>query len=91
MLVGLFGGAIINPVARLFAGIQFYTPPPEFITVVTGLRDGTFGGMNMPGRWDVFLLMAVTLLVLNIGGEELWWRGIILLGRSWRSGSGLGW
>jgi membrane protease YdiL (CAAX protease family) len=78
VLVGLLGGPVIRPVARLFAGIHFYTPPPEFITVMTGLRDGTFGGMNMHGRWDVFLLMAFALIVLNIGGEELWWRAIIL-------------
>ena len=48
------------------------------MTVMTGLRDGTFGGMNMSGRWDIFAMMAVCLIVLNIGGEELWWRGIIL-------------
>jgi membrane protease YdiL (CAAX protease family) len=67
-----------GPIAKLFAGIQFYTPPTEFVTVMTGLRDGTFGGMNMSGRWDIFAMMAVCLLIFNIGGEELWWRGIIL-------------
>ena len=66
------------PVSALFSGIHFYTPPTEFITVMTGVGDGTFGGMNMAGRWDIFALMALCLLVLNIGGEELWWRGIIL-------------
>lgn len=78
ILVTIFAGAIWSPVARLFAGIQFYTPPPEFVTVMTGVRDGTFGGMDMSGRWDIFALMALCLIVLNIGGEELWWRGIIL-------------
>jgi membrane protease YdiL (CAAX protease family) len=78
VLVTLFAGALWAPVARPFAGIHFYTPPAEFVTVMTGLRDGTFGGMNMSGRWDIFAMMAVCLIVLNIGGEELWWRGIIL-------------
>lgn len=72
------GEPLFRPVASLFARLHFYTPPPEFITVMTGLRDGTFGGMNMHGRWDVFLLMVFCVIVLNIGGEELWWRGIIL-------------
>lgn len=57
--------------AGLFAGVHFYTPPPEFVTVMSGLRDGTFG-TSMHGRWDVFLLMAFCLIILNIGGEELW-------------------
>jgi len=78
VLVTLFAGPLWAPVARLFEGIHFYTPPAEFVTVMTGLRDGTFGGMNMAGRWDIFAMMAVCLIVLNIGGEELWWRGIIL-------------
>jgi len=78
VVVAITGSALIAPVAGLFAGVHFYTPPPEFVTVMTGLRDGTFGGMAMHGRWDVFLMMAFCLVVLNIGGEELWWRGIIL-------------
>jgi len=78
VLVQELGGVVVEPVARLFAGIHFYDPPAEFITVMTGLRDGTFGGMAMHGRWDLLLLMVFTLTILNIGGEELWWRGIIL-------------
>jgi len=74
----IFIGGLWAPVAGLFSGIHFYTSPPEFVTVMGGLRDGTFGGMNMAGRWDIFAMMAVCLIVLNIGGEELWWRGIIL-------------
>ena len=78
VVVATLGGLVVVPIARLFAGVQFYTPPPEFVTVMTGLRDGTFGGMPMHGRWDIFAAMAVCLVILNIGGEELWWRGIIL-------------
>ncbi|MEO8453057.1 MAG: CPBP family intramembrane glutamic endopeptidase [Gemmatimonadota bacterium] len=77
-IVATFGGILWGPVAGLFSGIHFYTAPPEFVTVMTGLGDGTFGGMAMHGRWDIFLMMALCLLILNIGGEELWWRGIIL-------------
>jgi membrane protease YdiL (CAAX protease family) len=73
-LLGMFIGRIAAP----FSGIRFFTPPPEFLTVMGGLTDGTFGGMNMAGRWDLLLLMVVTLIVFNIGGEELWWRGIVL-------------
>jgi membrane protease YdiL (CAAX protease family) len=78
LVVTMAGRFVIGPIAGLFAGVHFYSPPPEFVTVMTGLRDGTFGGMPMHGRWDLFLLMFICLAVLNIGGEELWWRGIIL-------------
>lgn len=71
-------GILIARVAGVFSGIQFYTHPPEFVTVMTGVQAGDFGGMDMTGRWDLLALMAVTIVVLNIGGEELWWRGIIL-------------
>lgn len=81
--IGLVGFVIVAPrfwapVAQLFAGIRFYTAPSEFVTVMTGVQDGTFGGLDMTGRWDVLALMTFSLIVLNIGGEELWWRGIIL-------------
>ena len=71
-------GILFGQVAGVFSGIQFYTHPSEFGTVMSGLQDGTFGGMDMTGRWDILALMTVTIVVLNIGGEELWWRGIIL-------------
>lgn len=71
-------GFTLQPVAGWFSGIRFYTPPPEFLTVMGGLQDGTFGGMPMAGRWDLLVVMIVTLIIFNIGGEELWWRGIIL-------------
>jgi len=76
--IAMLGGMAIQPLAKLFAGIHFYTAPQEFVAVMTGVQDGTFGGMSMHGRWDIFAMMFVCLLVLNIGGEELWWRGIIL-------------
>ncbi len=78
ILVTIFAGAVWAPVVGLVPDIRIYTPPAEFVTVMTGLRDGTFGGMAMSGRWDIFAMMAVCLLVFNIFGEELWWRGIIL-------------
>jgi membrane protease YdiL (CAAX protease family) len=78
VIVATVGGMVIGRAAQLFVGVQFYNPPPEFVIVMTGVRDGTFGGMAMHDRWDIFVLMAVTILILNIGGEELWWRGVVL-------------
>jgi membrane protease YdiL (CAAX protease family) len=34
-------------------------------------------GQSVQGRWELFFLFAM-VLVFNVIGEELWWRGIIL-------------
>lgn len=78
VVLSRFIGKLWGPVAALFSGIHFYTPPPEFVTVMTGLGSGTFGGLDMSGRWDLVILAALVLVVIGVAGEELWWRGIIL-------------
>ncbi len=70
-------GWALGPVIRLF-DVRLYTPPAEFTTFMATLRDGTFGLGSLTGRWDVLLWVVFSLVVFNIGGEELWWRGIIL-------------
>jgi membrane protease YdiL (CAAX protease family) len=72
--LSLGGMVAIQPVAELFSSITFYAAPEEYKQFAS---EG-FGDTNLKGRWDVFLWMFVALTVLNIGGEELWWRGVIL-------------
>ncbi len=62
----------------IFSDWVIYTAPEEFISFRAGMVDGSFGGMDMQGRWDIFVGILLGLTILNIGGEELWWRGIIL-------------
>ena len=35
-------------------------------------------GVPLHGAWWVLFYYAAIILVLNIGGEELWWRGYVL-------------
>jgi hypothetical protein len=45
----IFIGGFWAPVAELFSGNSLLHSASEFVTVMSGLRDGTFGGMNMAG------------------------------------------
>ncbi len=69
--------ALVGPVAKWFDGVTFYTPPSEFTGFMAGLQRGDFG-FDLRGRWDVWLFITLGSLLFNIGGEELWWRGVIL-------------
>lgn len=64
-------------VTGFFEGVKFFTPPTEFAQFMAQMQVGSFG-MDLTGRWDLVALVAVTMFVFNILGEELWWRGIIL-------------
>jgi membrane protease YdiL (CAAX protease family) len=35
-------------------------------------------GIPLRGAWWILVYYAVVMLVCNIGGEELWWRGYVL-------------
>jgi membrane protease YdiL (CAAX protease family) len=37
-----------------------------------------FMGIALHGAWWILVYYAVVILVCNIGGEELWWRGYVL-------------
>jgi membrane protease YdiL (CAAX protease family) len=37
-----------------------------------------FMGIPLQGAWWIVIYYAVLILVCNIGGEELWWRGYVL-------------
>jgi membrane protease YdiL (CAAX protease family) len=37
-----------------------------------------FMGIPLQGAWWILVYYAVVMLVCNIGGEELWWRGYVL-------------
>lgn len=67
----------IGPVAAWFDGVTFYQWPPAFAEFLNGMRQADFG-VDLKGRWDIWLLFLVSSFCFNILGEEFWWRGIIL-------------
>jgi membrane protease YdiL (CAAX protease family) len=66
---------ILQPILqsiRFFDAFGFYR---EFFDRF-GPKD--FMGIPLHGAWWVLVYYAVVILVCNIGGEELWWRGYVL-------------
>jgi len=82
----MFGAILIAMLVKRYAGlfqpalesIRFFDPSAfhhEFFNHF-GPRD--FMGIPLQGAWWILIYYAVLMLVCNIGGEELWWRGYIL-------------
>jgi len=67
----------IGPLAAFLDGVTLFQAPPEFAEFMAGMGKADFG-FDLKGRWDVWLFITVGMLLFNIGGEELWWRGFIL-------------
>ena len=76
-LIVVFGVTmLIAPLAAYF-GLPLVTLPAETLAFRNSMSAG-FPEIELSGRWGLFLWWVFSLAVLNIGGEELWWRGIIL-------------
>lgn len=71
-------GLVVSPLVDALSAVQFYTAPPELVGFMSGISEGRLGGTPLLGRWDILLWTVLVLVVFNIGGEELWWRGVIL-------------
>lgn len=53
--------------------------PTDFYTEFFGhFGPADFMGVPLQGAWWVLVYYALVILVFNIGGEELWWRGYVL-------------
>jgi len=74
-----FGGPLINRVIQPLEQVRLYTAPQEFTAVMGSVAGGnTFLGVPAAGNWWLLLWGVACLIILNIFGEELWWRGYIL-------------
>jgi membrane protease YdiL (CAAX protease family) len=59
------------------APVVFYHQPAAFSDFMANFAtETTF--MGLPVTWGLFLYFMACLLILNIAGEEFWWRGYIL-------------
>jgi len=85
-IIAMIGVAIISLTAlsftqRLLKSIPFFSPhpifPPDMVDVANQLTPGTLFGMSLHGKWWIVLVYLIGWL-LNIFGEELWYRGWML-------------
>jgi membrane protease YdiL (CAAX protease family) len=77
ILVGFGLQALFGLAREQLSAVTFLAWPAE-LSAFMGKMEQIDLGFDLHGRWDVFLILAGGLALFNIGGEELWWRGIIL-------------
>jgi hypothetical protein len=67
-----------------FPRVRLYTPPSEFVSFLQQqvfsvyAPHGSFLGIPLRGDWWVAAYYFAFLIVLNVLGEELWWRAYVL-------------
>jgi membrane protease YdiL (CAAX protease family) len=67
--------AILQPALQ---SVRFFHSSSFFNEFFGHFGPGDFMGIPLPGAWWIPVYYAVVMLVCNIGGEELWWRGYVL-------------
>jgi membrane protease YdiL (CAAX protease family) len=80
-LFNVLAGVVGSPLLRHTpASLHLYTWPKEFAAFMQafGNTGKEFLGIPLPGHWWVFFYFVSVLIVFNMFGEELWWRGFIL-------------
>jgi membrane protease YdiL (CAAX protease family) len=73
---------LLSPTSKLLAGIPFFQPPPilpEIFNPNFDISAGLTTLMGVPVKGNYWLILFWCLwLIVNIGGEELLWRGYAL-------------
>jgi membrane protease YdiL (CAAX protease family) len=61
-----------------FRRISLHSEPLALRDFLAQFSDHAFMGISLHGRWWVAVYYVTVLLVGNVAGEELWWRGYLL-------------
>jgi membrane protease YdiL (CAAX protease family) len=62
----------------LLQSVRFLDPSAFHREFFSHFGPQDFMGVRLQGAWWILVYYAVVMLVCNIGGEELWWRGYVL-------------
>jgi membrane protease YdiL (CAAX protease family) len=84
--VWLFAAILIGTVVKRSAGIlrptlqsiRFFNASGFYHEFFDRFGPKDFMGIPLHGAWWILFYYAFVILVFNIGGEELWWRGYVL-------------
>lgn len=82
----LFAAILIGMIVKRNAGllqsslgsVRFFDPSGFHREFFSHFGPKDFMGVPLQGSWWLLVYYAVVILVFNIGGEELWWRGYVL-------------
>jgi membrane protease YdiL (CAAX protease family) len=58
--------------------VRFFNPSSFYREFFSHFGPHDFMGLSLQGAWWIPVYYAFVMLVCNIGGEELWWRGYVL-------------
>jgi membrane protease YdiL (CAAX protease family) len=81
ILIGVLvkrNAAIVQPTLR---SVRFFDPSGFHTEFFSHFGPHDFMGLSLHGAWWIPVYYALVMLVCNIGGEELWWRGYVLPGQ----------
>jgi membrane protease YdiL (CAAX protease family) len=81
-----FAAVLIAILVKRYAGllqpalqsVKFFDPSLFHREFFSHFGPHDFMGVPLQGNWWIPVYYAVVMLVCNIGGEELWWRGYVL-------------
>src|SRR6266852_7471582 len=84
--VWVFAAIVIGTIFKRSAGIlrptlqsiRFFDASEFYHEFFDRFGPKDFMGIPLHGAWWILVYYAVLILVCNIGGEELWWRGYVL-------------
>lgn len=82
----MFGAILIGVLVKRYANVIQPTAERIRFFDASGFHDEFFNhfgpkdfmGVPLQGAWWILVYYAAVILVFNIGGEELWWRGYVL-------------
>jgi len=82
----MFGAILIGIVVKRYArllqpilqSMRVFDPSAFHREFFNHFGPKDFMGIPLQGAWWIVIYYAVLILVCNIGGEELWWRGYVL-------------
>ncbi|SFF35148.1 CPBP family intramembrane glutamic endopeptidase [Spirosoma endophyticum] len=82
-LLGFLLTGLLIPTAQAIARVAVFRPPAFLPDVLNPLTPKTasltqFMGVSLAGQWWLLISYALFLLVFNLLGEELWFRGYLL-------------
>ena len=82
LFAAVLAAILVKRYASLFQpalqSVRFFDPSQFHREFFSHFGPHDFMGNPLPGNWWIPVYYAAVMLVCNIGGEELWWRGYVL-------------
>ena len=82
VFVAILMGTLVKRNAAIFQpalqSVRFFYPSEFYSGFFSHFGPRDFMGLPLQGAWWIPVYYAAVMLVCNIGGEELWWRGYVL-------------